>query len=86
MPANDELSGDDPYADFAADQTAPLGERTAPDKDTSYSNTRARLVTPHNLSPDADGNAAFHNQAKSQVQFPVGELAARGTAPSATGA
>jgi hypothetical protein len=41
-----------------------------------------RLTAPHNIAPDADGNAAFHN-GSSQVQYPVGEQTVRATETSA---
>ena len=72
MPANDELSGANP-ADYVA--------LAAPSKDTTYSNALARERAIHNIPADADGNAAFHRGIP-QVQFPVGELAARGTSAS----
>lgn len=74
MPANDQLSGANP-ADFRS---------TAPAKDTTFSNSAARLKSPHHARPDADGNGAFHDQSKKKVQFPVGELAVRAQGGSAT--
>ena len=73
MPANDQLSGADP-ASYRS---------TAPAKDTTFSNSAARLKSPHHARPDADGNAAFHDSSKKKVQFPVGELAARAQGNSA---
>lgn len=67
MPSNDEKSGADP-ADYAT--------LRAPSKDTSYSNTAARLKAAHQLPADAEGNAAFRRGLQ-QVQFPISELTAR---------
>lgn len=54
-----------------------------PSVDTSYSNSRAHERAPHNIPGDADGNGAFHDQTKSQVQYPVAEIEARDIATSA---
>lgn len=46
-------------------------------KATSFSNNPARLKAPHNITPDADGNAGFHGGNGSHSQFPKAEQAAR---------
>lgn len=82
MPANDELSGADPYAAFASAPT--FNTSTAPDKDTSFSNALAHEQAPHNIPGDGSPNAAFGGTAGKPAQYPLAEQAVRNAESTST--
>jgi hypothetical protein len=79
MPSSDELSGADPLAYLA--HSPARGLSTAPDVDTTFSNTLANERAPHNLPGDGNPNPALVSKA---AQFPFAEQGVRDIETSST--